>query len=144
MNDNVLLLETATRLFDDLWVPEVVADTGSCDIALQVWQALEDLGFVLISIPEEFGGTGGSLNDAAAVWRAAAKRLVPVPLGETVLAASIFAASGLDVSSELHRQSLPPRTMLRCNRRSPAGSSAAQRAGCPGREQRAAGLRLRV
>lgn len=52
----------------------------------------------LVSIPEDAGGVGGTLSDAAAVLLVAGRYSAPVPLAETgVLGAWMLAASGIPI-----------------------------------------------
>ncbi|OLT18620.1 hypothetical protein BJF78_00430 [Pseudonocardia sp. CNS-139] len=63
-----------------------------------LWKSLDETGFSLLGVPEEAGGSGGTLADAAAVLEIAAAHLARVPLGETaVLAGWMLAGSGLAV-----------------------------------------------
>ncbi|MFE1396979.1 acyl-CoA dehydrogenase family protein [Nocardiopsis dassonvillei] len=60
------------------------------------WNALEELGFTSLTVPEEFGGSGGDLRAAATVVRAAAD--VPGPVAEAAfLAGPALTAAGLDL-----------------------------------------------
>ncbi|WP_141577003.1 acyl-CoA dehydrogenase family protein [Actinomadura sp. WMMA1423] len=59
------------------------------------WRALEEAGLTLVGVPEEAGGSGGGLPDAAAVLRAAGYRAASVPLAETLLAGGLLADAGL-------------------------------------------------
>ncbi|MGQ4267466.1 acyl-CoA dehydrogenase family protein [Nocardiopsis changdeensis] len=59
-----------------------------------VWEALEELGFTSLTVPEELGGSGGDLYAAAVVVRAAAD--VPGPVAEAAfLAGPALAAAGV-------------------------------------------------
>ena len=63
-----------------------------------LWDALEELGFTLVSVPEEAGGSGGSLGDAATVLRVAGRTAARVPLAETALLGGwLLASAGLPV-----------------------------------------------
>ncbi|MES9605543.1 acyl-CoA dehydrogenase family protein [Actinomadura sp. NPDC000929] len=59
------------------------------------WRALEESGLTLAGVPEEAGGSGGDLADAAAVLRAAGYHAAAVPLAETLLAGRLLADAGL-------------------------------------------------
>jgi acyl-CoA dehydrogenase len=62
------------------------------------WDRLEQSGFTLVSIPTDLGGSGGTLEQAAAVTRAAGRMGLAGPLVETTwLAAWLLAASGCPV-----------------------------------------------
>ncbi|HEU4440093.1 MAG TPA: acyl-CoA dehydrogenase family protein [Methylomirabilota bacterium] len=98
MNElQTILGETCTRLFTDHATTAVLegAERGEWPAAL--WQALEENGLTLPQVPEARGGAGGSWSDAFVVLMAAGRFAAPVPLAETMLAASILAEAGLDV-----------------------------------------------
>lgn len=60
----------------------------------QAWQALDELGFTTLSLPDELGGSDGDLRDAAVACRAAA--LAALPLTEAnFLAAPALASAGV-------------------------------------------------
>ncbi|MCF6387869.1 acyl-CoA dehydrogenase [Mycobacterium sp. MBM] len=61
-----------------------------------VWPALVAQGLHAVHIPEEFGGQGGALADAACVIDAAGYGLVPGPLLPTVIAGAVLAAADTD------------------------------------------------
>ncbi|MFD0687076.1 acyl-CoA dehydrogenase family protein [Actinomadura fibrosa] len=64
------------------------------------WPALEESGLALAGVPEEAGGSGGDLADAAVLLRAAGRHAAAVPLAETGwLAGRLLAESGLTVPS---------------------------------------------
>jgi acyl-CoA dehydrogenase len=93
-----MLLESATRLFADHVNDRLLAAAKRDGWSADLWQTLEQAELPLISIPEEAGGAGGTLSDAAAVLRVAGRHTVPVPLAETgMLAGWMLAASGLSV-----------------------------------------------
>lgn len=59
------------------------------------WRPLEESGLTLAGVPEEAGGSGGDLADAATVLRAAGYHAAGVPLAETLLAGRLLADAGL-------------------------------------------------
>lgn len=50
-----------------------------------LWEELEKANLTAISIPEEYGGAGGTLGTAADILRVAARYAAPVPLAETMI-----------------------------------------------------------
>ena len=83
------MVEAATNLFGDRDGETPVAET---------WAALEDAGLTLVSVPEESGGSGGTVEDAATVLHLAGRHAVSVPLAETgLLAGWALSGSGLQV-----------------------------------------------
>jgi acyl-CoA dehydrogenase len=63
----------------------------------QRWDSTARLGLPLVGIPEERGGSGGTLQDLLAVLVTMGGNAVPLPLAETSLAAWLLAASGLRI-----------------------------------------------
>ncbi|ODU07648.1 MAG: hypothetical protein ABS81_00695 [Pseudonocardia sp. SCN 72-86] len=53
--------------------------------AAPLWDSLRADGFTTVGLPEEFGGSGGSVVDACAVLRTAGRHAAPVPLAESGL-----------------------------------------------------------
>ena len=95
----LMLVESATRLFDD-HVDQIMLDAAKRDgWSETLWQALEQAELPRVSVPEESGGAGGTLSDLAAVLLVAGRFAAPVPLAETaMLAGWMLTASGLPVS----------------------------------------------
>jgi len=56
-----------------------------------LWASLADSGLALLSVPEELGGSGGTLADAAAVLTVASEYAAAVPLAETDIIAGWLA-----------------------------------------------------
>jgi acyl-CoA dehydrogenase len=81
-----LLLETIEGLLADHCSPEQVgAAEGGMDAKL--WAALTESGLSAVGVAESAGGSGGTLQDAAAIAKAAGRHAAPVPLTETSLIA---------------------------------------------------------
>lgn len=96
MRADELLVETIDGLLADHCTPERIgAAEGSLDTAL--WNLLTESGLTLVGIPEERGGSGGTAHDRAAIVKAVGSHAAPVPLADTLLAASVAATAGLDV-----------------------------------------------
>lgn len=93
-----MLVESATRLFSDHVDAKMLAAARTEGWSPRLWEVLERAELPRVSIPEEAGGAGGTLGDAAAVLRIAGRYAAPVPLAETgLLAGWMLAASGLRV-----------------------------------------------
>ena len=61
------------------------------------WTDLADLGFTGLAVPEELGGSGGDLRDAAVVVAEAARHCAPLPIAEALfLAAPMMRVTALD------------------------------------------------
>jgi len=62
-----------------------------------LWGQIAELGWLGLTVPEEAGGSGGSLVDACIVAEALARHLVPVPyVGNAVIAAAGLRTLGAD------------------------------------------------
>lgn len=68
---------------------------GQLSLDRHLWDELDRLGFTTLTMPEQLGGAGGDLLDAAAVVRAAALSATPIAEA-TFLAAPALAAAELD------------------------------------------------
>jgi alkylation response protein AidB-like acyl-CoA dehydrogenase len=67
----------------------------------KLWQLLcEQVGVAALVIPEDLGGAGGELGDAAAVLRELGRNLVPTPLlGSTLAALALLAVENPDTEA---------------------------------------------
>jgi acyl-CoA dehydrogenase len=93
-----LLVESVERVLRDTATFEIVEEAEAKRWCAPVWDPLAEAGFPWISVPEDAGGSGGSLADAMAVVRAVGRWAAPVPLAETgVLAGWLSAAAGFEV-----------------------------------------------
>ena len=66
-----------------------------------LYDALAENGITLMLVPEDHGGIGASVADAAAVLRAAGEAAAPGPLLETMLGQMLLARTGLGVTRGL-------------------------------------------
>ncbi len=80
-----LITDTAKRLFEEFCTHEVVQAAEATGSAPELWQTFNDVGFAHISIPEERGGSGGTLQDALEVLRLVGYYAAPIPAAETSL-----------------------------------------------------------
>jgi acyl-CoA dehydrogenase len=93
--ERALLAETLERLFGDAFGRrDAKAATGALDGGL--WRQVEALGLPLLLVPEAAGGAGGGFEDAYVVARALGRFAAPLPLCETLLAAKLLAAAGIE------------------------------------------------
>lgn len=92
-----LLRETVAALVDRHAAPEAVraAMESERGYAVKLWTLLcEQVGAAALVVPEELGGAGGELADAAVVLEELGKALVPTPLLGTTLAELALLAAG--------------------------------------------------
>jgi acyl-CoA dehydrogenase len=93
-----LITETADRLFEEICTHESVQGAEAAGEAPEIWAAFAETGFPWISIPEEAGGSGGSLLDALEVLRIVGYHAAPVPAAETgVLGGWLLSSAGLEL-----------------------------------------------
>ncbi len=85
------------EFFTDLVRPEVLGCAEREGLLPELWAATEELGFPLVGIDEDAGGSGGSLRDLLVVLEAAGRSGAPLPLVETALAGWLLASSGAQV-----------------------------------------------
>ena len=85
MSDRAMLSDAATRIFRDFYKNELLSQARHDGWCAGLWMALEQAGMTLISVPEDAGGSGGDVVDAAEVLRLAGKYCGSVPLAETAL-----------------------------------------------------------
>jgi len=92
------LEEGVGRLLRERCPAEVVRAAEGGELPRDLWKSLEEAGVPLISVPEDAGGSGGTVAQAGQVLTLAGRHAAPVPLAETgLLAGWLLAAAGLDV-----------------------------------------------
>ncbi len=94
-----LLRDTVGQLLAEHCTPERVAAAAGSGMGWDAatWQALQETGLTLVGSPEERGGSGGDLSEAADIAVAAGAAAAPVPLAETLAAGMVLARAGLDI-----------------------------------------------
>lgn len=97
-----LLIEVVSTLLEDRSTPDDVRRAEAAGgFAPDLWRALEDAGLPWVSVPEEAGGSGGTLRDALAIQRLFGRHAAPVPMAETgLLGGWLQASAGLTVLPE--------------------------------------------
>ncbi len=98
-----LLRETVAALVDKHASPAAVRKTieSKTDYDESLWKLLcEQVGAAALVVPEELGGAGGELADAAVVLEELAKTLAPTPLlGTTLAELALLAADEPDTEA---------------------------------------------
>ena len=78
----------------DRATPEALEAAERDGWAPAMWEALHAGGFTTVAVPEDAGGSGGSVAEARAVLEAAGAAPAPVPVAETgLLAGRLLAAA---------------------------------------------------
>lgn len=92
-----LITETADRLFGELCTHEAVQAAEEAGGAPDIWDAFCETGFDLIAVPEEAGGSGGTLAEAIEVLRLVGYHSAPIPVAENgILGSWLLAEAGLE------------------------------------------------
>lgn len=98
-----LLIQTVRDLVGKHAGPEAVRAAMDSEAGYdeKLWQLLcEQVGVAALVVPEELGGAGGELGDAAAVLTELGRNLVPTPLLGTILAElALLSAENPDAST---------------------------------------------
>ncbi|MGV0874629.1 acyl-CoA dehydrogenase IpdE2 [Mycolicibacterium sp. XJ879] len=98
-----LLRQTVAALIDKHAAPAAVRDAMASERGYDetLWQLLcEQVGAAALVVPEELGGAGGELADAAVVLEELGKALVPTPLlGTTLAELALLAADEPDTAA---------------------------------------------
>jgi len=88
------LEEMLTGLFADKVTHERVLEAERTPLLRDLWDNVAELDLAGIGIPEEAGGSGGTLADVVTLLRAAGRFAVPLPLLEHHLAAWLVTSAG--------------------------------------------------
>src|SRR5207244_5791385 len=89
-SDNIII-DTASRIFQDLREPATINDAEKGVWPKALWDALEESGLPLAWVPDDLGGAGAAMADGFAVLRVAGRFAAPVPLAETLMAGWLLA-----------------------------------------------------
>lgn len=92
-----LLLDSTSRLFDGLATPEALAAAEEGEWLAHAWEAVADHGLPLALLPDDAGGAELGLGQVVALLREAGGHALPLPLGETMIAAYLVHRAGLPV-----------------------------------------------
>lgn len=99
MDDIGALLAASTdRLLAELCDDAADADARAGRLSAERWRRIEEAGLPLVLVPEDQGGLGVSLADAAALLRLVGRHAAPFPLVETMVANALLATAGLPLA----------------------------------------------
>jgi acyl-CoA dehydrogenase len=101
MSDNHLLAETLDGVLGEHVTHAMLAAAEAGDVPRSLWAMLDDMGLTRATLPESAGGSGLSWHEVAVVAAAVGRHLLPLPLVETLVGASLLARAGLDVPKGL-------------------------------------------
>jgi alkylation response protein AidB-like acyl-CoA dehydrogenase len=107
--DQEMLRDSVRRFLSDKapisYVRDAYDDPGDALGRDAVWDGLRDIGAIGLLVPEEFGGAGMGMVDAAVVLEELGRALCPVPYASTAIGAvSLVLAAG---AAREHRFLLP-------------------------------------
>ncbi len=92
-----LITETADRLFGELCTHEAVQAAEEAGVAPDIWDAFCETGFDLIAVPEEAGGSGGTLAEAVEVLRLVGYHSAPIAAAENgILGGWLLVQAGIE------------------------------------------------
>ena len=104
LDDHQLLVQrSAFEYFQKRYPPYVVRDIEDGDIGFlpDGWQEMAALGWLGITIPEAYGGTGGGFLDLYPIYEEMGRFLVPSPHLDTVaIAANTILIAGTEAQRE--------------------------------------------
>jgi acyl-CoA dehydrogenase len=92
-----ILVEQVDRLVVDGGGVALLRTVEAGEWPAALWAGLEEQGLNLALVPEEAGGVGLSWGDAAALWQVLGRHGAPAPIAETMLAAALLSAAGIEV-----------------------------------------------
>jgi len=92
-----ILVEQLDRLMGDGGGVALLRAVEAGEWPATLWAGLEEQGLNLALVPEEAGGVGLSWGDAAALWQVLGRHGAPAPIAETMLAAALLSAAGIEV-----------------------------------------------
>lgn len=83
-------------------IRDVMATLPGVDVPL--WGRLAELGLTAMLVPDHIGGMGTDFRDASVVMEEAGRRLVPVPVSETLVATAVLAACATPAADAVLRE----------------------------------------
>jgi alkylation response protein AidB-like acyl-CoA dehydrogenase len=89
--EQVQLQQSVRALFEKQSGTEVVREVEPLGFSPRLWEQVVALGLAEMAVPEDCGGSGAGLTDAALVAELAGEFLAPVPLIESVVANRLLA-----------------------------------------------------
>lgn len=107
LNETQLMLQSLAREFLEREVPKARVreiDESETGFSGELWRKISELGWPGMAVSENFGGTGNSLTDLAAVFEVLGYNATPSPLFSQVLCSHVVFHVG---TPEQHKALLP-------------------------------------
>jgi 3-oxocholest-4-en-26-oyl-CoA dehydrogenase beta subunit len=95
--EEIVIRESARKMLAGQCPPALVRrllDPGSDGHSAELWSSLADGGWIGLALPEDAGGTGGTLVDLGLFFREAGRVLLPTTFASTVFAAHLICHLG--------------------------------------------------
>ena len=96
-NEDNLIVDAATRIFQDMSEPGVINAAEAGEWPTDLWNTLEESGLTLAWGDEALGGAGVDMLDGFALLKSAGRFSVPVPMADTLLAAWMLSHAKLQM-----------------------------------------------
>ena len=103
--EEIVVRDSARKMLEGQCPPALVRrllDPGSDGHSAELWSSLADGGWIGLALPEESGGTGGTLVDLGLFFREAGRVLLPTTFASTVFAAHLISNLGSAAQSAEH------------------------------------------
>ena len=100
-DDQEMVRDTFARFLDDNSSSVRVRAALPSGFDAELWKGLAELGAIAMRVPEEAGGLGLGLFDAAILMEEAGRTLASGPLAEALVAARLLGEFGGDAATEL-------------------------------------------
>lgn len=102
MNDNrTFFRETVERILADTLDKAAIDAAERRQLPIILYEKLAENGITHMLVPENAGGIGANIGDAATIMRAAGEAAAPGPLLEIIMGQSILAQAGLGTTEGL-------------------------------------------
>jgi 3-oxocholest-4-en-26-oyl-CoA dehydrogenase beta subunit len=101
--DQLLLQQSVAEFLRRRCPPDVVREieAGAVGYSAELWREMAALGWLGISIPEGYGGAGGSFLDLHPLYEELGRSLAPVPhLDTVVVLGELLAAAGTEAQKQ--------------------------------------------
>ncbi len=95
-DDLAMICEGLERIFADAPLEKIDHAQSAGDEAQALWATIADNGYTMLCASEEHGGFGGSLADGCVLAMLGARHALAAPLADTVLAAGLLSACGIE------------------------------------------------
>jgi alkylation response protein AidB-like acyl-CoA dehydrogenase len=98
-----LIQETARKFFESECTPALVRDAEKKEhgVSKRLWKQFSELGWLGLSLPEEYGGQGLPVTYLALLLEEIGRHTVPLPVHSTLVPAIVIAKYGTDAQKQV-------------------------------------------